>query len=673
MKARFGQPSNILPRNSEAGFGLKRICIGNQLRGHGSSDHGPNVKKLKWAHLRTSVGANLVGNEHLGGDNSAARLDWISEFRQYHGRAPRILHIGNIANNSYNNAKILNQAGFDCDVLCPDYYHIMGCPEWEDADFSGDVRDHFRPDWHRLELQGFERPPWFAQGPLKLSIEYLIARRTGATHAAQRLWQQLAHFNKTTSPEIGSKPLFKIHKLSNAVRRISNKLQNEEAIERLAEKVYFRMAHILGMSPSRLPKLSNAVRRISNKLQNEEAIERLAEKVYFRMAHILGMSPSRLPKRGRKAFRLFARLVASNFRAVVMLLRQSSRFSEPNVGDPYPKGWEKEFCAFFREAFPERKDQLSEAEVSYFASGINHWRELFSHYDVIQAYSTDVIYPMLAKTPYIGFEHGTLREIPFENNATGRLTALGYHRANAVLVTNSDCLDNAYALSTGPVRFINHPYDEDHGLNVEGVDSLRQTLCEELQADFLIFFPTRQDWVASTGYADKANDLFLRGFAQLRKSGYAVGMVCCEWGSNVEQSKTLLRELEVEQYVQWRQPMAIVRFERHAAACDLTADQFKLGAFGGVLFKAMSIGVPVCTYLDGPMVAGSFPEIPPVVNCQTVEEIVISLEKLIRSRGTVEDYGLRGRSWIKSYHSGLQTVTTQADLYRSLLDITVKQ
>src|SRR6476646_2646104 len=73
--------------------------------------------------------------------------EWLEDFRKLHQRSPRILHIGNIANNGYNNAKLLNRAGFDCDTVCYDYYHIMGCPEWEDADYYGDVRDDFSPTW----------------------------------------------------------------------------------------------------------------------------------------------------------------------------------------------------------------------------------------------------------------------------------------------------------------------------------------------------------------------------------------------------------------------------------------------------------------------------------------------------------------------------------------------
>ena len=61
---------------------------------------------------------------------------WIVAFEERNSRRPRVLHIGNIANNAYLNASILNAAGVDCDVLCYDYYHVMACPEWESAVFE---------------------------------------------------------------------------------------------------------------------------------------------------------------------------------------------------------------------------------------------------------------------------------------------------------------------------------------------------------------------------------------------------------------------------------------------------------------------------------------------------------------------------------------------------------
>ena len=102
-----------------------------------------------------------------------------------------MLHVGNVANNAYLNAKILNARGVDCDVLCYDYYHIMACPEWEDADFTGPIGDQFYPNWEAVDLNGFHRPTWFAQGPMRWSISYLSARRRGKALMSRLLWSYL--------------------------------------------------------------------------------------------------------------------------------------------------------------------------------------------------------------------------------------------------------------------------------------------------------------------------------------------------------------------------------------------------------------------------------------------------------------------------------------------------
>lgn len=83
----------------------------------------------------------------------SAELEWIGEFARERGRPPRVLHVGNIGNNAYLNARFLREAGLDCHVLAYDYYDKLAMPEWE----------------------GDRRPPWFAQGPLQTCARYLAA------------------------------------------------------------------------------------------------------------------------------------------------------------------------------------------------------------------------------------------------------------------------------------------------------------------------------------------------------------------------------------------------------------------------------------------------------------------------------------------------------------------
>jgi len=106
------------------------------------------------------------------------------------GRPLRVLHIGNIANNAYNNARIQRQYGIEADVLSYDYYHIMATPEWEDAEFEGEV-DANSPNWWGTSLGGWKRPEWFVQGPAAVCLQYLRAKHLGLGRLQTLLWRYL--------------------------------------------------------------------------------------------------------------------------------------------------------------------------------------------------------------------------------------------------------------------------------------------------------------------------------------------------------------------------------------------------------------------------------------------------------------------------------------------------
>src|SRR4051812_20095210 len=103
--------------------------------------------------------------------HSSSEEAWYDRFVADNGRPLRVLHIGNIANNAYNIAKLQRRRGIHADVLCADYYHIMGCPEWEDADIGeadfAQMTNQFFPNWETVDLGGFQRPSWFVQGRLQ--------------------------------------------------------------------------------------------------------------------------------------------------------------------------------------------------------------------------------------------------------------------------------------------------------------------------------------------------------------------------------------------------------------------------------------------------------------------------------------------------------------------------
>ena len=405
--------------------------------------------------------------------------DWAShrrEFETRHRRAPAILHIGNIANNAYNNAKVLNEAGFSCDVVAYDYYHIMGCPEWEDADFLGDIGDHFAPDWDQVDLRGFSRPSWFAQGPLDDCMEYLSALRSDPVRA-MALWRRLAR------------------------RRRAHALSRSDDVGAL-RYLFLKRDRIL-------PKLRTVGMELFR--HSLEPMGRLGqfllgpwERRFGGAAHAGVEARSGGAGDGKDAYDFDRRV--------------------------------RQLIERYDQLFPEREDRLEAVDFEPWRYVMPRWRSLFAHYDLIEAYSTDPLLPMLAGfRPYVAYEHGTIREIPFEPTAIGRLTALSYALADEVIITNPDCVEAARKLGVQRYRFVPHLIDRKyHDPAVGSSGQLPAGVREPY-----VFCPARHD------FKEKGSDILVRAFAEVARDRPDLQLVTPSWGVDLDRSKDLMRELGI--------------------------------------------------------------------------------------------------------------------------------
>ena len=319
---------------------------------------------------------------------------WPAQFERLHGRRLRVLHIGNVANNAYLNAKILNEQGVDCDVVCADYYHIMACPEWEDADFAGNFGDQFFPDWEAVDVRGFRRPRWFAQGPMRCCIAYLSAKRRGRRLAARIYWTYLrARRWYTCSPRLHG-----VRSTVNAVRagwlgRVARRLRRGAA-----------WAACLAAAIARRARRADTECREDSGLSTQYAVHSTQYAVHRTQYAVLGRTPDVTPM-GEGTNGSFPRRI-------------------------------RELVAEFADVFPERADRLTSADLVRNRTACLWWTRLLRHYDVVVGYAVEGKWPLLAGArPYFAYEHGTIRNIPFEDNEQGRVCAITYRLADGVFIT----------------------------------------------------------------------------------------------------------------------------------------------------------------------------------------------------------------------------------------------
>lgn len=507
-------------------------------------------------------------------NDDMADLAWLHKVRQRMGRPLRVLHIGNIANNAFNNARIQREHGIEADVLCIDNYHIMATPEWEEARFDTPPADAFFPDWWSINLNGYQRPRWFASAPLPDACRYLEACANGRMAAVERSW---------------------------------NKMEQERYVR---------------CSKDWAARVGLVRRKVGWKLRYE-------------------------------CRKLLARFATSAIRHENM----AKKFGALSLS---------ELISLWQARCGSTPFPAIAADIEHYWEGYRHIEPLFAHYDIVQGYAQEGIWALLAGKPYAAYEHGTLRQLPFEDNAVGRMVALVYGLADQVFVTNTDCLASAERLGLHAARITPLP----HAFDDAKLRRFREDNAglKPAPGPLTLFMPARQDWLDGDPNMAKGNDLFFRAVAELVREGTFLTITAISWGRDLEASKKLIAELGLEAHITWKKPMQKADLWRAYLTHHAVVDQFQLQALGGVTFESLALGRRVVTALDMSTAQRFFGEAPPLFAADSVASIAAVLRQIASDPDDVAMIGKRAASWIENNHSARRVTALQARTYRKMLD-----
>lgn len=358
---------------------------------------------------------------------------WLKGFAAEKGRPLRVLHVGNVANNAYLNAKFLRRVGIEADVLCADYYHVMGCPEWEELELARGHRSDFDPIFDRADLRGYSRPGWFFQGPLSYCIAE-ISRRHSATGSFR----------------------------PNAMRRALTRWVSRRPGGRLQ-----RWIGGIVTDPIAYPVALIAILRRSRKVAG----------LY---GHVADLWPGVRP---------LARAVARSCDDLISKKESTADALDGGKGSQHRTRLAEEFVCHF----PHRPDRIKISEIEAYELSGRLYERAFQYYDIIQAYGTSPVFALVAGgKPYVAFEHGTLRDFTMGDQALHRLTALAYRNAAHTFVTNGDCLQFAKDLGIQSYSAMIHPVDVEQHRTDWSSDALK--IKRRYNADVLLVCPLRHDW-----------------------------------------------------------------------------------------------------------------------------------------------------------------------------------
>lgn len=337
--------------------------------------------------------------------------------------------------------------------------------------------------------------------------------------------------------------------------------------------------------------------------------------------------------------------------------------------------WKNLIADYFR-FYPDRETPLSIEDIATYAERARAHKELFDQYRIIQGYSLDPMYVAIAcpDKPFVAFEHGTMREFPYEDSARGRLYALSLQKAEKVIITNADCNLSAQRLGLTNYVFIPHPVDE--GKYSPQSSPLRKKLMEEHQVDQIFLAPARHHWKNCPPGLEKSwfkrNDILIRGLGKYFRShpNSRILTIFFSWGQEVDESKELIRDLGFSERVRWEPISSKPVMKDFYNAADLVFDQFNdgIGTFGTVVPEALACAKPVFINYKKELHSWCYSELPPLINVRDPDEITQQLEQLLKHPEMMLRLGEQGRNWFLAQHSSQVVVSRMLDIYQEIFD-----
>ncbi|GIQ74343.1 hypothetical protein BraRD5C2_27830 [Bradyrhizobium sp. RD5-C2] len=618
---------------------------------------------------------------------NARALRLIDDFQRKMGRPLRVLHIGNIANNAYNNARIQRKLGIHADVLCYNYYHIMGCPEWEDGALqegsSALGQDHFRPDWWATSLKGWKRPRWFVQGPSALCIEYLRARNAGWRSTAYLKWLEL-ELTALQDARSGDDKGFLAKYVPRHLRFLlwlsgpgRSWYRNRQPLSLYRIWLGTFVANgVLGRESSTGQFKTNWLDRISAAAWLKIARRGPQADAEARSALSALREDVRWLRTGgiRERSSALARSLTLSFLA--LLERVMLKFipvSETgcvarSMSDPVTRAREIETLLDEIRSDPAELDgQSLSYREEYVTIHPKPFEDVLLYYDIIQGYAIDGLIPMMNGVKnFCCYEHGTLREIPFENNLTGLICRISFQRAPAVFVTNSDVLPSVQRLGLNKDRVVYLPHAFDNH-KLRAFRDAHPELSPPTGGPVIFFSPSRHHWKRGNSSWLKGNDVMIRAAAEVARETRNFKLVFVEWGQEVADSKDLIGELGLSELVEWIPTMSKRELWQRYCVSHAVVDQFVVPALGGVGFETMALGVRLISAIDQQQTAMFFGQEPPLLAAGSIAECAARIREVIQDPLDAQGRGQAASQWMSTYHSAERIVALQCKAYSNLL------
>lgn len=193
-------------------------------------------------------------------------------------------------------------------------------------------------------------------------------------------------------------------------------------------------------------------------------------------------------------------------------------------------------------------------------------------------------------------------------------------------------------------------YSDDYFLKSIYFNQLKKIKDEN---DFLVIQHCRQSWTCEKANLHyKANDLLIKGFSLLvnKNPNKKCKLILFEYGEDVEETKKLIFDLNISQNVIWftkmlrKDLLTIIKF------CDVGVGELGRSWFSyGAVYEIIAMKVVFIGNRTDNEYSSKFPELYPMLNATTAEEVFDCLSKVLNDPKKYKSMGETAYDWFMKY------------------------
>lgn len=174
-----------------------------------------------------------------------------------------------------------------------------------------------------------------------------------------------------------------------------------------------------------------------------------------------------------------------------------------------------------------------------------------------------------------------------------------------------------------------------------------------MEKDIIFFHPSNLDWKINdnklTRNSTKGNDRFLKAFIRALDSGLQAKCILLDRGPDAKEAVKIIDASAHGSSFEFFPTLTPEKLKHFITMADIIVDQFDVGGLGGIACEAMAQAKPVMIHIDKNCWPLVYDEEPPVINCQTEDEIYKAILDWADKK-KLQDLGEKAEKWVRKYH-----------------------